>query len=143
MYDYINLGAFYVRLCVQFVRLAIMFLTFAAMQDVFLVEHSLNNSSVAFYEHIWEEVLNTRTTFESSFYIIADVFPKVFVRVFFEVVHTLAVCTMQFGAFFAIVFWFFLFLYTFFVLVKLEMYFDDKRANWKANRNIYEKSVNK
>jgi hypothetical protein len=52
MYDYINVGAFYVRLCVQFVRLVIMFFTFAAMQDVFLMDHSLNNSSLGFYEHI-------------------------------------------------------------------------------------------
>jgi ABC-type transport system involved in Fe-S cluster assembly fused permease/ATPase subunit len=117
-----------------------MFFTFAAMQDVFLMDHSLNNSSLGFYEHIWEEVLNTSTTFSSTFYIIADVFPKVFTRIFFEVVHTLGVCSMQFGAFFAIVFWFFLFLYTFFVMVKLEMYFEDKRELQKKNQNTYLKS---
>jgi hypothetical protein len=52
MYDYINVGAFYVRLCVQFVRLLIMFLTFAAMNDVFLLNHYLNNSSIGSFEHI-------------------------------------------------------------------------------------------
>jgi len=112
MYDYINLGAFYVRLCVQFVRILLMFLTFAAMNDVFLLNHYLNNSSIGYFEHIWEEVLNTKTTFDSTFYLISDLFPRIFIRIFFEVVHTLGVCSIQFTAFFAIVFWFFLFLYT-------------------------------
>jgi hypothetical protein len=52
MYDYINLGAFYVRLCVQFVRILLMTLTFAAMNDVFLFNHYLNNSTVGSFEHI-------------------------------------------------------------------------------------------
>jgi len=52
MYDYINVAAFYVRICVQLVRLLIMFLTFAAMNDVFLLNHTLNNSSVGPFEHI-------------------------------------------------------------------------------------------
>jgi len=139
MYDYINVGAFYVRLCVQFVRLLIMFLTFAAMNDVFLLNHYLNNSSIGSFEHIWEEVLNTKTNFESTFYLISDLFPRVFIRVFFEVAHTLAVCSIQFGAFFAIVFWFFLFLYTFFCGTKLELYFYEKRIERKNNLNQYEK----
>jgi len=52
MYDYINLCAFYVRLCVQFVRLLLMFLTFAALNDVFLFNHYLNNSTLGSFENI-------------------------------------------------------------------------------------------
>jgi hypothetical protein len=52
MYDYINLGAFYVRLCVQFVRLLLMFLTFAGLNDVFVLNHYLNNSTIGSFEHI-------------------------------------------------------------------------------------------
>lgn len=140
LYDYINLAAFYVRLMVQMVRLLIMFLTFAAMNDVFLFNHYLNNSTIGSFDHIWEEVLNTQTTFESVFYLISDTFPRLFLRILFEVAHTLVICTVQFSAFFAIVFWFFLFLFTFFCATRLEMYFFDKRQQRKTNKNLYEKT---
>jgi hypothetical protein len=116
-----------------------MTLTFAAMNDVFLFNHYLNNSTVGSFEHIWEEVLNTKTTFDSTFYLMSDLFPRVFIRIIFEVGHTLAVCSIQFGAFFAIVFWFFLFLYTFFCGTKLEMYFYSKRQDRKDMRDTYNK----
>ena len=47
------------------------------------------------------------------------------------------IVTVQFGAFFAIVFWFFLFLYTFFCATKLELYFFEKRKDRKNSQNVY------
>jgi hypothetical protein len=41
IYDYINVGAFFLRLCLQLVRLFLMFLTYAAMCDVFFFDHNL------------------------------------------------------------------------------------------------------
>jgi hypothetical protein len=52
MYDYINFGAFYVRLFVQLVRIALMFSTFVAMHDVILFNHNLTNSAVLGFEHL-------------------------------------------------------------------------------------------
>ena len=127
MYDYINFGAFYVRLFVQLVRIALMFSTFVAMHDVILFNHNLNNSAILGFEHLWECFFYVKTSFNAFFYISCDILPKIFIRIFFEIAHTLAVCSIQFGAFFAIVFWFFLFLYTFFCGSKLEFYFSDKR----------------
>jgi hypothetical protein len=119
-----------------------MFLTFAGLNDVFVLNHYLNNSTIGSFEHIWEEVLNTKTNFESTFYVICDLFPRVFIRILFEIVHALAVCGIQFAAFFAIVFWFFLFLFTFFCNTKLEMYFYEKRLERKNNLNLYELKKN-
>jgi hypothetical protein len=45
----------------------------------------------------------------------------------YELAHTFFVVTAQFIAFFAMVFWLFFFLYTFFVLEKFEDYFSEKR----------------
>ena len=133
MYDYINFGAFYVRLFVQLVRIALMFSTFIAMHDVILFNHNLNNSSIMSFDYISDYFYFIKTNFVTFFYISCDIFPKIFIRIFFEIAHTLAVCSIQFGAFFAIVFWFFLFLYTFFCSSKLEFYFNDKRFQKKIN----------
>jgi hypothetical protein len=45
----------------------------------------------------------------------------------YELAHTFFVVTAQFIAFFAMVFWLFFFLYTFFVFEKFEDYFSEKR----------------
>jgi hypothetical protein len=46
----------------------------------------------------------------------------------YETVHTLFLVTSQFIAFVAIIFWLFLFLYTFFIIEKHEDFFSKKRA---------------
>jgi len=134
IYDYINFGAFYVRLCLQLVRLLLMLLTFAGMSDIFLFDHSLLNSSITSLSELFLMSSSFDFSLSALFYIICDSFPRIFARFVFEIGHTLTVCSIQFGAFFAIVFWFFLFLYTFFCAVKLEMYFYDKRALRKVNK---------
>lgn len=123
MYDYINFGAFYVRLSVQWVRLLIMYLTFIVMHDTIFFCNIQITFFVSFFDYIFETsylIINSiktiTYTFLASFYI-------TFFRLLFELVHTLFVCTAQFLAFFAISFWFFSFLYTFFTLIKFENHF--------------------
>jgi len=128
MYDYINIGSFYVRLCVQWVRLLLMYLTFIVMHDTIVFCHFNENFFIFFSEFIWDEISNIYVTFNSIFYLIFDFVYSVIFRLLFELVHTLFVCTAQLIAFFAIVFWFFFFLYTFFVAVKFENYFLKKRS---------------
>jgi hypothetical protein len=132
IYDYINFGAFYLRLCLQLVRLFLMLLTFAAMSDVFLFDHTLINSTVMGVSDIANSFYTINMSLSSIFYVICDILPRTFARFIFEIGHTLAVCSIQFSAFFAIVFWFFLFLYSFFCAVKLEHYFFDKRKSRKS-----------
>ena len=58
----------------------------------------------------------------------------------YEVFHTFFVVTGQFVAYFGMIFWLFLFLFTFFVIEKHENYFEEKRKNrndfFKKIRNI-------
>jgi hypothetical protein len=49
----------------------------------------------------------------------------------YEIFHTFFVVTAQLVAFFAMVFWLFLFLYTFFVFEKIETHFKQKRESRK------------
>jgi hypothetical protein len=107
-----------------------MFLTYAAMCDVFFFDHNLGKGLLSL-ENIWNDVSILSISLNSFFYVISDILPKMFIRFLFEIGHTIAVCSIQFTAFFAIVFWFFLFLYTFFCALKLEFYFKDKRYQRK------------
>ena len=123
MYDYINAGAFYVRLSVQWVRLFIMFLTFIVMHDTIALCLISNSLFAGMIDYIWESFSNVAVTYGSiAYYSLTSVFITLF-RLLFELGHTLFVCTAQFIAFFAISFWFFCFLYTFFTTNKFENYF--------------------
>jgi hypothetical protein len=57
----------------------------------------------------------------------------------YELLHTFFVVTAQFVAFFAMVFWLFLFLYTMFVIEQQEKFFQEKKEKRKA---IFKKIFN-
>jgi len=102
MYDYINAGAFYVRLSVQWVRLFIMFLTFIVMHDTIALCLISNSLFAGMIDYIWESFSNVAVTYGSiAYYSLTSVFITLF-RLLFELGHTLFVCTAQFIAFFAI-----------------------------------------
>jgi len=52
MYDYINIGSFYVRLFVQWVRLLLMYLTFIVMHDTIIFCHFNENFFTFFSEFL-------------------------------------------------------------------------------------------
>jgi len=127
MYDYINISAFYVRLSVQWVRLLIMYLTFAIMHDTLAFFSFPENMFLGSMDCLWEDSSNLLVSAVSITYtFVISLYSSLF-RLLFELAHTVFVCTAQFVAFFAISFWFFLFLYTFFTSIKLEAYFNFKR----------------
>jgi hypothetical protein len=137
MYDYINFGAFYVRLSVQWVRLLIMFLTFIVMHDTLSFCNFVSNMFLSFFDYLWEDLCNVAVSSKDMAYLTIIATYSTLFRLLFELVHTLFVCTAQLIAFFAITFWFFSFLYTFFVLVNFEMYFKSKRlATTIKNKNL-------
>ena len=116
MYDYINAGAFYVRLGVQWVRLFIMFLTFIIMHDTISFCIISNTLFIGFIDYIWENFSNVTVTYDTlAYFSLTSVFITVS-RLLFELTHTLFVCTAQFVAFFAITFWFFFFPVFFFFI---------------------------
>lgn len=126
MYDYIAVIAFYVRILTQGVRLALMFFAYAGMHDYVLYmdySHVFLNGN----ESIWEDISNINGSLSSFTYFFLGVFPGHIVNWLYEVYHTFFVITGQIVAYFAMIFWLFLFLFTFFVIEKQEDYFFERR----------------
>ena len=126
MYDYIAFIAFYIRLFVQGVRLVLMTFTYISMHDLILF-FAYDQKMMLGSESFWEDVSNLSVTTGSLSYFFLFSFPAWILYWMYEIFHTFFVVTAQTIAFFAMVFWLFLFLYTFFVFEKIETYFKDKR----------------
>ena len=126
LYDYIAVISFYVRILTQGVRLALMFFTYAAMHD-FVLFMDFNSRFITGSESIWEDISNTTTSFSSVTYFLLGVLPGHILNWMYEVFHTFFVVTGQLVAYFGMIFWLFLFLFTFFVIEKQENYFEERR----------------
>lgn len=126
MYDYIAFTAFYIRLFVQGVRLVLMIFTYISMHDLILF-FSYDRKFMLGNEDIWEQKAYTQSTVYFVSYFFLFQLPNIILYWMYEIFHTFFVVTAQLVAFFAMVFWLFLFLYTFFVFEKIETYFKEKR----------------
>lgn len=134
MFDYIAVTIFYTRILVQGIRLVLMLFTYASMHD-FVMLFSFNQKMFLGSENFWEELNTISITLDSMSYFFLFTLPSRFFYWIYEILHTFFVVTVQFAAFFAIVFWLFLFLYTFFVIEKQENYFYEKRIFRKSYFN--------
>ena len=126
MYDYIAVIAFYVRILTQGVRLALMFFTYAAMHD-YVLYMDYSHRYITGNESLWEEVSNINSSASSITYFFLGVLPGHLLNWMYEVFHTFFVVTGQLVAYFAMIFWLFLFLFTFFVIEKQENYFEERK----------------
>jgi hypothetical protein len=126
MYDYIAVIAFYVRILTQGVRLALMFAAYAGMHD-FILFMDYNHRYITGNESLWEEISNINTSISSFSYFFLGTLPGILLNWVYEVFHTFFVVTGQLVAYFGMIFWLFLFLFTFFVIEKQENYFEDRR----------------
>lgn len=126
MYDYIAVIAFYVRILTQGVRLALMFAAYAGMHD-FVLYMDYNHRYLTGNESIWEELSNINTSVSSFTYFFLGTLPGILLNWMYEVFHTFFVVTGQLVAYFGMIFWLFLFLFTFFVIEKQESYFEERR----------------
>ena len=138
VYDYIAVIAFYVRVLTQGVRLILMFFTYALMHD-FVLYMDFNHKFFIGNESIWEDISNVNTSSSSITYFLLGVLPGHLLNWMYEVFHTFFVVTGQIIAYFAMVFWLFLFLFTFFVSEKQENYFEERR---KSKKNFFKKYNN-
>ncbi len=126
MYDYIAVIAFYVRILTQGVRLALMFAAYAGMHD-FVLFMDYNHRYLTGNESLWEEISNINTSISSFTYFFLGTLPGILLNWMYEVFHTFFVVTGQLVAYFGMIFWLFLFLFTFFVIEKQESYFEERR----------------
>lgn len=128
LYDYIAVGAFYIRLLVQNVRLLLMTLVYFSLYEC-IVTFTAFTAWFNNYETIWETNSNNHTNY-SSYYFLLKI-PGQILYWIYELLHTFFVITAQFVAFFAMIFWLFLFLFTMFVTEQQERYLADKRQERK------------
>lgn len=127
VYDCIAFLAFFIRLSVQNVRLLLITLTFFSLYE-FILFFANNNWFNANFEFL--DKLSTTNNNYTSYYFFISVINK-FIYWVYELLHTFFVTVAQFVAFFAMVFWLFLFLYTMFVVEEFEKYLDEKRKQRK------------
>lgn len=140
IYDYIACVVFYTRIFAQWIRLILMFVTYLSLSH-YVIEFEITNKFTILNENYTN--LNNYNDFKThiSYYILV-LLPFKFFYWSYEILHTLFLVTSQFVAFFAIVFWLILFLYTFFIIEKFEEYFSLKRDHKKKYNNKYKKFKN-
>ena len=126
MFDYVSVISYYVRILTQAVRLALMFSAYAGMHD-FVLYMDYSHRYLTGNESIWEEISNIDCSTSSITYFFLGTLPGILLNWMYEVFHTFFVVTGQFVAYFGMIFWLFLFLFTFFVIEKQESYFEERR----------------
>jgi len=137
-FDYIAMIAYFVRVLIQGIRLVLMFATYVAMHDYVLYMDYTHNFLPG-NESFWEELSNVNATASSLTYFILGVIPGQIVNWIYEIFHCFFVVTGQIIAYFGMVFWLFLFLFTSFVSEKQEDYFCNKRPfKRRLRRKFYE-----
>jgi hypothetical protein len=103
-----------------------MFVVYCMMHDAVIL-HVIPLRAQVSGDSFWEEVCAVRPTLRSVSYFFVIAFPARCGYWIYEVLHTFFVVTVQFSAFFTIIFWLFLLFYTFFIFEEYECYFNDLR----------------
>lgn len=138
LFDYIAVSIFYLRLIVQNVRLVFMLFTYSELHELIIFHSNDKNILIGDenYTSSWDGNKSNNGSF--NYYLIFK-FPVYIMNWLYELFHTFFMVIFQFVAFFAMIFWLFLFLYSMFVGELQEGYFFDKRAIKKA---VYSKLTN-
>lgn len=137
-YDYIAIAVFYIRLILQGIRLLIMIVTYASFHD-YMLFYNINPSSFMSPSDLFVNKFNYNFVQANLYYLFICV-PSLIIYFAYEIIHLYFVITSQTVAFFAIIFWLFLFLYTFFFAARIEKFFLIKRALRKELwKDIYTK----
>lgn len=126
MFDYIAVSIFYLRLIVQNVRLAFMLFTFIELHELVIfynIDKNILPTNESFVDS-WDNVKNYNNY--STYYLFYTL-PSLLIKWLYELFHTFFMVIFQFVAFFAMIFWLFLFLYTMFVSETQENHLTFKR----------------
>jgi len=123
-YDIIMISVFYIRLALQAIRLVLMFIACASYYDYILFynyKHGmfLDQSSVA---------PDSNSLFNVALYWFLVKIPGTLLYIAYEVLHLWFILISQTLAFFAMIFWLFLYLYSFFIALSVENFFKSLRS---------------
>lgn len=130
LFDYIAVSIFYLRLMVQNVRLVFMLFTYSELHEMIVFYSIEENLFLGNENHVNSSDKSKTNVNSLSYYLIFNI-PVLLVRWLYELFHTFFMVIFQFIAFFAMIFWLFLFLYTMFILETQENFFLFKRLEKK------------
>lgn len=126
MFDYIAVSIFYLRLIVQNVRLAFMLFTFIELHEL-VIFYNIDKNIFPINESFIDSWDNIKTYNNHSTYYLVCTIPSLLIKWLYELFHTFFMVIFQFVAFFAMIFWLFLFLYSMFVTETQENHLTFKR----------------
>lgn len=126
MFDYIAVSIFYLRLIVQNVRLAFMLFTFIELHEL-VIFYTSDKNLLPLNESFIDSWDNIKVYQNPSSYFLLTNSPVSLLKWLYELFHTFFMVIFQFVAFFAMIFWLFLFLYSMFVSETQENHFTLKR----------------
>lgn len=138
LFDYIAVSIFYLRLIVQNVRLVFMLFTYSELHEL-IIFHSTDKNILIGDDNYTSSWNGDKTHHNSFSYYLIFKLPVYIMNWLYELFHTFFMVIFQFVAFFAMIFWLFLFLYSMFVAELQENFFTDKR---NIKKNIFNKITN-
>lgn len=127
LFDYISTSIFFLRLIVQNVRLIFMLFTYIELHELVL-NFFFDKNNILGNENFIDSYDIFKNLFNLSDYSFLKTIPVFLIKWLYELFHTFFMVIFQFIAFFAMIFWLFLFLYTMFVEELQENYFYFKRS---------------
>lgn len=121
-YDIIMISVFYIRLALQAIRLVLMFIACASYYDYVMFYNFKDSIFIS-----QTSALNDSSNFNVVVYWLLIKIPGIFLYVSYEVLHLWFILISQTLAFFAMIFWLFLYLYSFFLVLTVENHFRSTR----------------
>ena len=131
LFDYIAVSIFYLRLMVQNVRLVFMLFTYSELHEL-IIFYTIDKN-LFFSNESYSNWSSDKSFFTNSSWFLIFKLPLALLNWLYELFHTFFMVIFQFIAFFAMIFWLFLFLYTMFVAETQENYLNEKRSDLKKN----------
>ena len=138
MFDYIAVSIFYLRLIVQNVRLAFMLFTFLELHEL-VIFYNINKNLFPLNDNYIDAWDNVKIYSNYPTYYLIFCAPTMLIKWLYELFHTFFMVIFQFVAFFAMIFWLFLFLYSMFVSEKQENHLTFKRI---FRKNFFKERIN-
>lgn len=124
-YDIIMICVFYIRLALQAIRLVLMTIACASYYDYVMF---YNYKSLMFVKQA-DSLIDTSSIFNVATYWFLVKVPGTLMYIAYEVLHLWFILISQTISFFAMIFWLFLYLYSFFLIIAVEGFFNKRRAH--------------
>ena len=130
LYDLINLFAYFIRVFIQLSRILLMLIAAGSLQE-FIFYFGLDYRMLVCNDSFIDTIYNLEFNAKSLTLFFFTKLPLFILYWNYEIFHTYFVVTIQTIAFFAMVFWLFFYLFSFFFSESHEIFFKQRRSFYK------------